>query len=538
MNHSCPLAQRALQHPHELAIQKGDHQLTWLQLHELTDQVISDLFGSKDPLITPDLFGSSDQKIQNDPRIFSDQKIQNDPEQAHWIAVHQCDPIITIVLLCAAFRSNRGIFFSSDRDPIERSDDIIAQLPVYRLFRGIGSFKDLFGSKDPLSTPDHFGSSDQKIHTDPRIFSDQKIQNDPPSKRSEKIRKDPYKIQKDQPTFLLQTSGSTTHPKLVVHSLNTLLASAEASKHNIPFQIGDRWLLSLALWHIGGLAIFFRALCGGATVIVPDSAHTLAENIHRHHITHLSVVALQLQRILDSQIDVSSLKHVLVGGGPIPEVLIQSARHANIPVYTTYGMTELGSQLCTTGPNASLKELTTAGRPLKGWSIKIDETGEICAQGTPLFLGYLTPNGLHNVRDSQGWFHTGDLGTLHEDGSLKVLGRKDAQFISGGENIYPEEIEKVLSDFPTIKLAIVVPIPNMTYGQRPLAFILGEFSPSELHTHLLKYLPSFKHPDIFLPWPPQIAPHKPSRSALRLLALAYNQPKPQSPSKSAKPPTQ
>ena len=522
----CPLAQRALQTPAAIAIQKGDQQITWLQLDHLVDQVIADLFGS------------SDQKIQKDPTIFSDQKIQKDPKIPQWIAVHQCDPLITIVLVCVAFRSHQCLFLSSDRDPIERSDEIIDQLPIVRTFRGLGSFLDLFGSKDPTSTSDLFGSSDQKIQGDPRIFLDQKIQSDQRIFSEPKIQKDPQRlIVGDQATVLLQTSGSTQRPKLVAHSLNTLMASAQASNLNIPFCEGDRWLLSLSLWHIGGLAIFFRALCGGGTVVIPSAQQTLGQQVFAHQITHLSVVALQLQRILDEKTSTTSLAHVLVGGGPIPHALIEDARAQNIPVHTTYGMTELGSQLCTTPPHASEEELKTAGQPLRGWSIKISTDGEICAKGTPLFLGYLSPSGLNPSRDPEGWFHTGDLGTLREKGALKVLGRLDSQFISGGENIYPEEIETVLSDFPTIKQAIVVPIPCSTYGQRPLAFILGQYSKAELQDHLLKHLPKFKHPDTFVPWPSHIPTHKPSRSALRSLALHYSPPTPQSPSTSAKPPT-
>jgi O-succinylbenzoic acid--CoA ligase len=301
--------------------------------------------------------------------------------------------------------------------------------------------------------------------------------------------------------------------------MRTLLAAARASNRNVPFQSGDRWILSLSLWHIGGLAIFFRALCGGGTIVINEKKTSLARAIEKYDVTHLSVVALQLQRILDSNLPRQSLKHVLVGGGPIPEQLIKDACDSLIPIHTTYGMTELGSQLTTTPTGASQEELKTAGRPLEGWEIKIADDNEICARGNALFSGYLQQQEIKPSRDVDGWFRTGDLGRILENGCLLVLGRKDAQFISGGENIYPEEIEQILTNFSPVQLAIVVPIPNKTYGYRPAAFVLGSFSEPDLRKYLEHHLPKFKHPDVFLPWPSHVSTHKPSRSELHSIAL-------------------
>ncbi|MAA80161.1 MAG: hypothetical protein CL916_12985 [Deltaproteobacteria bacterium] len=315
----------------------------------------------------------------------------------------------------------------------------------------------------------------------------------------------------DRIAVILFTSGSTNQPKAVAHSLHTLFASAQASNRNISLSKEDRWLQSLALWHIGGLAIAFRTLLAGATWIPRNKKQSLGEQIQSDNITHISVVSTQLYRLLqESNMDLSCLKGVLVGGGPIPNELITQASH--LPVHTTYGMTELGSQLCTTPPEAPAETLQTAGYPLQGWDIRISTSGEICARGTPLFLGYFKNGSLHLPFDQDGFFHTGDQGIIDDQGRLVVLGRCDQMFISGGENIHPEEIERCLCDLPDVEAALVLAIDHHEYGKRPVALIKGSVSLSTIQEHLLTQLPRFKHPDQFRVWPQDLPTQKPKRS--------------------------
>ena len=268
---------------------------------------------------------------------------------------------------------------------------------------------------------------------------------------------------------ILFTSGSTKQPKAVAHSIATLRASAQASQKNIPLQPTHRWLLSLSMWHIGGLAISFRCLLAGATMVVSPPELSLGTCIQKYAITHLSLVSVQLDRLLDEKQELPSLRALLLGGGPIPASLVEKAKH--LPLHTTYGMTELASQLCTTPPNPQPELWNTAGYPLEGWEVRIDDDGQICARGAPLFLGYVHPDGLHTPFDTNGWFSTGDKGHINPHGQLVVLGRMDQMFISGGENIHPEEIERLLCAAPTISCALVVPIPHPQWGKRTVAFV-------------------------------------------------------------------
>tara|TARA_B100001093_G_scaffold351409_1_gene335901 strand:- start:1030 stop:1596 length:567 start_codon:yes stop_codon:yes gene_type:complete len=182
-------------------------------------------------------------------------------------------------------------------------------------------------------------------------------------------------------------------------------------------------------------------------------------------------------------------------------------------------MTELGSQLSTTPPKSSLQILESAGIPLGDWRIRLSPEKEIQVQGSPLFLGYWNGMYIEDPRDEGGWFATNDRGTL-KDGLLYLNGRVDQMFISGGENIHPEEIEAVLHDLGIF--SIVIPVPDDRYGERPVAFVLADLSPDvvqQIDSAFTIHLPTFKHPDAIFSWPQEVDTYKPSRRALQRIAI-------------------
>jgi len=312
----------------------------------------------------------------------------------------------------------------------------------------------------------------------------------------------------DRNATILFTSGTTELPKAVLHSLGNHYTSALGANENIPFVPGDRWLLSLPIYHVGGLAILGRALVGGGAVVVADLKQSLPETFSRFDISHLSVVPTQLYRMMQDDYLISrlqKLKAILIGGSNIPPALIQQAIRHRLPIHTTYGSTEMSSQTTTTRPNESPEKLSTAGRLLNYRELKIAADGEILVRGKTLFKGYIAPAGtVMSPVDAEGWFATGDIGSVDTEGYLTVLGRKDNMFISGGENICPEEIETYLQNIPGVINAIVVPVDHEEFGARPVAFVqaeLGTFAETEIRTQLEGKLPRFKIPDRFFPWP-------------------------------------
>ncbi len=319
------------------------------------------------------------------------------------------------------------------------------------------------------------------------------------------------KIDLEMEATVMLSSGTTAQPKAIVHTYANHYYNALGSNENIVLAPGNRWLLSLPLYHVGGLAIVFRALLSGVAVVIPPAGVDLAEAIRRYSPTHISLVSAQLKGLLrdDSSTDrLRKLRAILLGGGPASAVTIGNALEQRLPLLTTYGLTEMASQVTTSQVATSqmtTSQVTTSGKMLPHREVSISTDGEILVRGACLFKGYLINGKVSTPTvDGDGWFHTGDLGSVDNDGCLTVTGRKDNMFVSGGENIYPEEIERVLLELRGIEEAVVVPINYAEWGQRPVVFIrYGEEKPTETELKSLveRRLPKFKIPDWFYDWP-------------------------------------
>jgi o-succinylbenzoate---CoA ligase len=307
-------------------------------------------------------------------------------------------------------------------------------------------------------------------------------------------------FEEEQMATFLFTSGTTAAPKIACHSLGNHIYSALGSNTMTCFSCSDCWLLSLPLYHVGGIAILFRSFFAGGKVALSEEKLSSASSLHP--ITFLSCVPTQLLRLLEeSPSSFSQLKCILLGGAPIPSSLYAKALNRKLPIRPTYGMTEMSSQITMDiAPSAKL----TAGTPLPFSKISLSKDGEILVRGKTLFQGYWDKDsGLKLELDEEGWFATKDLGVIAE-GSLIYQGRKDHLFISGGENIQPEEIENALLSLEGIMEAIVVPSPDAEFGARPAAFIRDETSKHTLKSiqeALKPLLPSFKIPIAIYPIP-------------------------------------
>lgn len=268
-------------------------------------------------------------------------------------------------------------------------------------------------------------------------------------------------------SLLLYTSGSTGTPKIAVLSLKSLLTSAT---YSVPLIQNDRWLLSLPLYHVGGIGIMLRCILAKAAIVL-DQNHP--------EITHLSYVPTQLYRASPVY---KNLKCILLGGAPtfsIPQ---------NLPIYSTYGLTEMGSMVLLRKKPALIDGSFYLGDPLPKREIKLAPDGEIFVRGETLFNGYLGEE-----RSPNEWFATGDLGKRHATEGIAIIGRKDWQFFSGGENIQPEEIEKYLLQIPGVLEAIVLPKEDPEFGARPVAVIRTNMTTISLDS-LKEYLPKYKIP--------------------------------------------
>lgn len=308
---------------------------------------------------------------------------------------------------------------------------------------------------------------------------------------------------------ILFTSASSGMPKAVLHTIGNHYYSALGSHENIPFAADDCWLMSLPMYHISGFSLIMRAIVGNASIYFSDQP--LDKAITQNEITHISLVPTQLQRLINAgeSENLQRLKSILLGGTAIPHSLIEKAKELNLPLHTTYGSTELASQIATDSKVLPHRELTIAAG------------GEILVKGRTLFKGYV--NDVAAAIDENGYFATGDIGRFDENGNLQITGRKDLMFISGGENIYPEQIERALCDIDNIEQAAVVPIDDPEFGQRPVAFIQTcdktEPDCEKIKAFLREKLESFKFPVKFYQMPDwESKSLKPNRQKLRTIA--------------------
>ncbi len=270
-------------------------------------------------------------------------------------------------------------------------------------------------------------------------------------------------------TWLVATSGTSGTPKLVALHEPVLIAAAQASARRLGWRDEDRWLLSLGLSHISGLSIVSRCLLARRPVVVPavgSSGAGLRELCERHRVTLLSLVPTQLEQLLALGPPPANLRVILLGGARARAGLVKRAREAGWPVLLTYGMTEAASAL-TLQPLSDLDRTKgppgqDAGLPLDGVELQIVD-GTLWARGPSLFRGYAGCS--RPDRTPLDWFDTGDRGSLTEEGRFVPAGRRDDRIVTGGENVDPVEVERVLEQCLDPADLCVVGLPDDTWGE-------------------------------------------------------------------------
>ncbi|MCK5817936.1 MAG: AMP-binding protein [Psychromonas sp.] len=284
---------------------------------------------------------------------------------------------------------------------------------------------------------------------------------------------------------IIFTSGSRGDPKAVMHNYHNHYYSAMGSMQVIPIAKNDKNLLSLPLFHISGYATVMRTMIAGAMLVV-TSEKLSSQMLKKNEITHLSLVSAQLYTLLNDAHFVQnklSLKHLLLGGSAFSSVQVAQTKRLGFTYHLSYGLTEMASQVATSTNNDILQLL-----PYQ--EVKIHH-GELLIRGETSFVGYLNDKN----RCKTTWFASNDFGEFFQNKNnlLIVTGRKDRLFISGGENIHPEDIEKVLLGFSEIRQAYVLGIKDQKYGDRPVAFLDCALS-TELHRKIKEKLTYFKRP--------------------------------------------
>lgn len=325
---------------------------------------------------------------------------------------------------------------------------------------------------------------------------------------------------------ILYTSGTTGEPRGAVLTRSALIASAHASEANLGWRADDCWLLCMPIAHVGGLSILTRCLLARRCVALASrfEAALLPEWIATQGLTLISLVPTMLTRVLDEHpawTPPPHLRAVLLGGAAASPKLLKRAAARRVPVLVTYGLTEACSQVTTTryairGDPAD----QGSGEPLPGVEVRIVD-GRIQVRGATLMAGYWNEAPLPPA----AWFDTGDLGEIDGRGCLHVHARRVDLIVSGGENVYPLEVEGVLEALPGIAEAGVFGVPDETWGHTVAAALVVENNPPSdlaLIDYLGARLSPHKRPRriCFVPALPRTAAGKLDRGALSQFAPA------------------
>ncbi len=310
--------------------------------------------------------------------------------------------------------------------------------------------------------------------------------------------------------LVVHTSGTGGVPKLVQFDRPAIDAAVASSALALEASPHDRWLCCLPLAHVGGLLVLLRSVLLGAPITVHPRFDPEAVAAERDA-AFLSLVPTMLVRLLDAGTDLARYRAILVGGAAVPPGLSARARAAGANVIETYGLTE------------SCGGVVYDGRPLPGTEVRIDGDGGIQLRGPTVMRGYLgDAEASARAFTDGGWLRAGDAGWIDREGRLRVAGRLDDLINTGGEKVWPAEVEAALLGHPSVADVAVVGRPDPEWGQRVVAYVVpadpaAPPSLEELRDHAAASLPRHKAPSELVLVPdalPRTASGKIRRAAL------------------------
>jgi malonyl-CoA/methylmalonyl-CoA synthetase len=279
------------------------------------------------------------------------------------------------------------------------------------------------------------------------------------------------------PAMIGYTSGTTGKPKGAVLSHANLLAGAEAVRLAWRWSPDDRLVLALPLFHMHGLGVGLHGtlLTGASAVLLPSfSADAVLDAVAEHDASLFFGVPTMYSRLASTSRtgELGRLRLCVSGSAPLPASLhAELESRSGQRVLERYGMTE--TVMLVSNPYDDERRPGSVGFPLPGVELKLDgDPGEVMVRGPNVFSGYWRQPDATEAAFSDGWFHTGDMGTIDSDGYLTLVGRARELIITGGYNVYPREVEDVLRTHPEIEDVAVAGSPHPEWGETVTAYVV------------------------------------------------------------------
>ena len=326
----------------------------------------------------------------------------------------------------------------------------------------------------------------------------------------------------DDVALMCYTSGTTGRPKGALLTHRNLVASTLSWIHEMRAGQDDVWLSGQPLFHIGGINGLLPFLVLGATVIITPSTtfdpEAMLGLIDAHAVTMCIFVPTQWSAICASaavtRVDPEQLRVAMWGASSAPRQTLQAMGYAfpRAAIVSAYGQTEMsGATTLLKGPD-STRKMGSVGKPILGVELRVvdddlgdvpaEEVGEVVYRGPNVMAGYHQRPDETREAFAGEWFHSGDMARLDEEGYLWLVDRKKDMIISGGENVYPAEVERVLLDHPAVAEAAVIGVPHPRWVETPVAFIVprspAEPGEGELIAHCRQYLAGYKKPSAII----------------------------------------
>jgi fatty-acyl-CoA synthase len=319
-----------------------------------------------------------------------------------------------------------------------------------------------------------------------------------------------FLVRDDDLAFLMYTSGTTGLPKGAMLTHRNLYMNTVNWVYEMEARSDDVWLSGLPLFHIGGVNSILPFLyLVGTSVVTPsthfDAAHSL-QLMARHNATMCFFVPTQWQQICElpqvRDIDTSRLRRALWGASPTPRPLLEllTSTFPDIGIVNAFGQTEMSSNTTFLKPRDSVRKMGSIGKPVTGIEVRMvddsgntvprGDVGEIVYRGSTVMAGCYGDAAATAEAFAGGWFHSGDLVREDEDGFLYVVDRKKDMIISGGENVYPAEVERLLQEHPAVRDVAVIGMPHPKWVETPLAIVVTGEGEDPTEEELIRFCES------------------------------------------------